>query len=177
MATHQILLSLQGPGHQLQSLWDQCRPAGHPGDTAPCSTSSSNPTFCTTCRTTCQTACCATSHPTCRTARCATCHSTRHLACCATSHPIHRTAHCATRHSTCRSAHRATGHSTRGATSCATRPSACSVGGSAYWVISWGWGAPLPQILMRRIRALEFVDMRELLPEEVAGGGPQYGTA
>ena len=149
MATHQILLSLQGPGHQLQSLWDQCRPAGHPGDTAPCSTSSSNPTFCTTCQT----------------------------ACCATSHPIHRTAHCATRHSTCRSAHRATGHSTRGATACATRPSACSVGGSAYWVISWGWGAPLPQILMRRIRALEFVDMRELLPEEVAGGGPQYGTA
>ena len=30
---------------------------------------------------------------------------------------------------------------------------------------------------MRRIRALEFVDMRELLPEEVAGGGPQYETA
>ena len=58
--------------------------------------------------------------------------------------------------------------------SSATCPSACSLGGGTYHTISRGWGVPPPppppppppQKLIKRIRALEFVEMRELLPEE-----------
>ena len=105
--------------------------ASHPDDTTPCSSSSSSPTDCTTCRAKRCTACCATSNATSHPTRCS---------CCATCSPTRRphTARYSTSHSACH----ATGHSTRRAASCATRPSTSSVNSSAHRAISRGWGAP-----------------------------------